>query len=337
VKKGKAGRVRLDIEEQYAALTEALRDCAIYSLDSKGNIVSWSGGAESMKGYREAEVLGRNISLFYAPEDAGIGRHVRALKAAAKDGRFEDESWRVRKDGSRFWAHSIIVALHGADGQADGFFTVTRDLTERKLAQERFRLAVESAPNAMVMVNPDGKVVLVNSQTEKLFGYSRKELIGASVDILVPQPFRARHPDVRKQFFSEAQARPMGAGRDLFGLRKDGTQFPVEIGLNPIETDEGKMVLSSIVDITERRRAEQRFRLAVDSAPNAMVMVNQEGKIVLVNSQTEKLFGYSRDELIGRGRNTPHFAPNFSRARRRGPWEPEGICSGFARTARNFR
>ena len=134
--------MQLDINERYAALMEALRDCAIYTLDRRGDIVGWSAGAESMKGYREEEVLGRNLSIFYAPEDASAGRHLRALKAAEADGRFAEESWRIRKDGSRFWAHSIMVALRDQDGEVGGFFKMTRDLTERKLAQERFRLAV---------------------------------------------------------------------------------------------------------------------------------------------------------------------------------------------------
>jgi len=131
------------------------------------------------------------------------------------------------------------------------------EISHRKRAEERFRLAVESAPNAMVIVNHQGKIVLVNSQTEKLFGYQRDELIGQVVDVLVPHQFRDRHPGYRADFFAHSEVRPMGRGRDLHGLRKDGSEFPVEIGLNPIETDQGTWVLSAIVDITERKRAEE--------------------------------------------------------------------------------
>jgi two-component system cell cycle sensor histidine kinase/response regulator CckA len=136
------------------------------------------------------------------------------------------------------------------------------EIGQRKLAEERFRLAVESAPNAMVMVDQHGKIVLVNSQTENLFGYHRDDLIGKTVDVLVPKQFRDRHPDYRAGFFAHPEVRPMGRGRDLHGLRNDGSEFPVEIGLNPIETDQGTWVLSAIVDITERKRAEEeRIRL----------------------------------------------------------------------------
>ncbi|HVH99599.1 MAG TPA: PAS domain S-box protein [Enhygromyxa sp.] len=167
-------------------------------------------------------------------------------------------------------------------------------------SDETFRLLVEAAPNAIVVIDEDGHIILVNSQTEKLFGYSRDELVGRLVEMLVPERFRSTHPGLRAGFFGEARARPMGAGRDLYGLRKDGTEFPVEIGLNPIRTERGMLILSAIVDITERKRAERRFRLAIESAPSGMVMVDQSGQIVLVNSQAEKLFGYTREELIGR-------------------------------------
>jgi len=161
-----------------------------------------------------------------------------------------------------------------------------------------FQLIVESAPNAMILVNKEGKISFVNSFTEKLFGFSRAELIGQSIEILIPQRYRARHPDFRDAFFHSPQARAMGAGRELFASRKDSTEFPVEIGLNPLVTVDGTMVLAVIIDITERKQAEERLRLVVESAPNAMILVNQDGKITLVNGQTEKLFGYSRGELI---------------------------------------
>ncbi len=175
-----------------------------------------------------------------------------------------------------------------------------QEIVERQRSTEMFRIAVDAAPNAMVMVDAEGKIVLVNTQTERLFGYRREELLGQEIDILVPHEYRRRHPQYRSAFMHEPSARSMGVGRDLHGLRKDGTRFPVEIGLNPIQTDKGICVLSAIVDITERKRAEEMMRLAVDASPNAMVMVDDQGRIVLVNAQTEKLFGYGREELLGR-------------------------------------
>jgi len=181
-------------------------------------------------------------------------------------------------------------------------------------ADERsFRLVVEAAPNAMVMVDQAGRIVLVNALAERVFEYSRADLVGRPVEMLVPERFRSHHPALRKTFFADPRPRLMGGGRDLYGLKRDGREFPVEIGLNPIETDEGTIVLSAIVDITARKAAEQalreseqrysagerRFRLVVEAAPNAMVMLDHAGKIVMVNAQTERVFGYSRGELVG--------------------------------------
>lgn len=166
--------------------------------------------------------------------------------------------------------------------------------------EETFRLIVEASPSAIVVTDHQGTITLVNAQTEGMFGYARMELIGESVEKLMPERLRARHPQYRAEFLRTPVARPMGAGRDLCARRKDGSEFPVEIGLNPIGTERGLLVLATIVDITERRRAQDRFRLAIESAPSGMVMVDRRGRIVLVNSQTEKMFAYQREDLIGR-------------------------------------
>jgi PAS domain S-box-containing protein len=157
---------------------------------------------------------------------------------------------------------------------------------------------IDSVPTAIVMVDPRGTIDLANAQAERLFKYARAELIGESVEMLVPHRFRGGHPALRKSFHERPSARRMGAGRDLFGLRKDGTEFPIEIGLNPIETDEGLYVVSAIVDITDRKRMEARFRGMVESAPTAMLMVDHDGMIVVVNAELERLFGYGREELL---------------------------------------
>ena len=166
-------------------------------------------------------------------------------------------------------------------------------------AVARLTAIIESAPMAIVMIDAAGRIVLTNKEAEVLFGYHRDELLGQPVDLLVPVEFRASHPAARTNFFLQPTPRRMGAGRDLFAQRKDGSRFPVEIGLNPIDTDEGLFVLSAIVDTTERKRLEDRFRAAVESAPTAMVMINSAGSIIITNAETEKLFGYQRSELLG--------------------------------------
>lgn len=163
---------------------------------------------------------------------------------------------------------------------------------------EQLTAIIHSVPTAIIMVDERGRIELVNRQAERLFGYTAAELQGEVIEVIVPFRFRNHHPGLREGFSRTPSARPMGAGRDLYGLHKDGSEIPVEIGLSPIQTEKGLFVVSAIVDISERKRLEARFRATVESAPTAMVMIDQAGTIVLVNAELERLFGYGRDELI---------------------------------------
>jgi PAS domain S-box-containing protein len=162
-----------------------------------------------------------------------------------------------------------------------------------------FSLAIEAAPTGMLMVDNEGRIVMLNAHIERLFGYVRAELIGQPIELLVPERLRGSHPQARRNFFNRPETRPMGAGRDLYGLRKDGSEVPLEIGLNPLRLGDREFILSSVVDITERKRAVEQFRQAIEAAPTGMLMVDSSGRIVLVNAQVERLFGYVRAELIG--------------------------------------
>jgi PAS domain S-box-containing protein len=173
---------------------------------------------------------------------------------------------------------------------------------------ELFRLAVEACPSGMVASDPTGTILMVNAEAERLFGYSRQELIGQSIDLLVPPRLREHHARYRAAFITDASVRAMRAGRELFALRKDGSEVPVEVGLNVFAAGESLVILSVIVDITQRKRTETeqkitqaRFRLAVETCPSGIVMVDAAGQIVMVNAKTEQMFGYSRQELIGQG------------------------------------
>jgi PAS domain S-box-containing protein len=162
-----------------------------------------------------------------------------------------------------------------------------------------FRGLLEAAPDGMVIVDQEGMIVMVNAQMEKLFGYRREEVLGQRVEMLVPARFKDVHPFHRSQYGKSPRVRPMGADLELYAVSKDGSEFPVEISLSPMESEEDHLIIAAIRDITDRRRAEEKFRGLLESAPDAMVVVDQQGTIQLVNSRTEKLFGYDRVELVG--------------------------------------
>lgn len=160
-------------------------------------------------------------------------------------------------------------------------------------------LAVEAAPSGMMMVNATGHIELVNNRMLEIFGYQREELLGSSIDMLLPPEVREEHPQQFVDYLKNPTARAMGEGRELWGIRKDGQRIPIEIGLNPLELQGEMHVMAAVVDISERRRLDDMVRIAFEAAPNGMLMINQSGRIEMVNTRLEEIFGYSRGELLG--------------------------------------
>jgi PAS domain S-box-containing protein len=293
-------------EDQYRMLIDGIQDYAIFMMDPRGQIVSWNAGAERIKGYRADEILGRNFSCFFPPDDIQRGRPEEILRLTAASGRHEEQGMRVRKDGSRFLASLTFTALRDAAGNLRGFSEFSHSLSESKESGAKYRGLLEAAPDAMVVVNQAGDIVLLNLQAEKQFGYYRDELVGQKVKNIIPEGFAERLIADGTRTAAEALAQQIGTGIELIGRRKDGSEFPIEIMLSPLESAEGILVTAAIRNISVRRAAEEhleqmegRYRGLLEAAPDAMVVVNQGGEIVLLNLQAEKQFGYRRDELVG--------------------------------------
>ena len=269
-----------------------------------GAVLYWSNGAEVLFGYTRAEAVGRAVNELIVPPDR-VEEERKILREALETGFSAYESVRRRKDGSPVYVDISSRAARDAQGKVEFVLSSEKDITHQrvmrdaKLVEARFRDLLESMPDGIVMINLTGRVVYSNSQAENLFGYSSGELKGKPIEMLLPQRFRNAHISHRSNYFIQPRTRTMGMGLELYGVRKDGTEFPVEISLSPLKTEEGTLVMSAIRDIGERKKAEQKFRGLLESAPDAIIIVNRQGNIVLVNSQAEKLFGFSRADLLG--------------------------------------
>jgi PAS domain S-box-containing protein len=303
------GRLRLFTDTAPAAIAMFDRDMRYLAVSRR-----W------LADYRLAEdVLGRShYEVIPEIPDRWRAIHRRALAGEVLRA---DEDPFERADGSVQWLRWEVRPWHRGTGEVGGIIIFAEEITQRKLAaaalresEELFRVVVEAAPNGMVMVGPDGAIVLANAQMHKMFGCEAGELVGQSVERLVPERSRGPHADFRAGFFAAPETRAMGRGRELFGVHKDGSEFPVEIGLNPIHTGGGDFVLASVIDVTERKRSEEalrqseaRFRTMLEfhqavmnNMAEGLYAVDTRGVVTYVNPAAEALFGWSQADLLGR-------------------------------------
>jgi PAS domain S-box-containing protein len=250
-------------EEHFREFVEAVQDYAIFMLDTEGRIVSWSAGAERIKGYTRGEILGSHFSRFYPPEDVQAGKPQKLLDLARKFGRTEDEGWRLRNDGTRFWAHVNITAIRNDAGELIGFGKVTRDLTEQKRTEaalhrqeERFQLFVHTVQDyAIFMLDPDGYVTTWNLGAERIKGYKASEIIGKHFSCFYPPGLRAEKP----KRALEIAAREGHYEIEDWRLRKDGSRFWASVAITAIRDDSGNLIGFGKVtrDLTERMLAQK--------------------------------------------------------------------------------
>jgi len=263
-------RKYLERDNLYSAVVQSATD-AIITKTLGGTITGWNYAAERLFGYKAEEAVGKPIDIIVPPDRSGDVHHI-----LRKIGRNESvdhfETVRRTKDGRLIDVSLSVSPVKSAGGDVIGAAKIARDISERKFVERKFELAVEASPGGVLMINGAGEIILMNRELERQFGYERTELIGHPVEMLLPHAVRAAHVDVRRSFFDSPAVRSMGAGRELFGQRKDGTQFPVEIGLNPIQSDDGLIVLASVVDISTRKQAERAIETQKEQLQHAQKM-----------------------------------------------------------------
>ena len=235
-----------------ASIIECAHD-AVISVDLNGRIMTWNPGAERLWGYTAAEIIGRHsdVLLLAEQEDDVHKRHVALVQSERTE---EYQAERVRKDGTAITVMVTLASIADETGRIIGLSGIVRDISAQQRADARFRGLLEAAPDAMVCVDSDGRIVLVNAEAERLFGYPRDELAGQLVEILVPDAIKAGHPGLRAGYAADPQPRQLGAGLELSGRRRDGTTFPAEISLSALDTGQGVLVSAAIRDVTEQRQ-----------------------------------------------------------------------------------
>jgi PAS domain S-box-containing protein len=323
-------------EEHFRLLVEGNRECAIFMLDPNGRIASWNPGAAHIKGYQADEIIGQHFSRFYPPEDIQSGKPARELEIAQRQGKYEEEGWRLRKDGSRLWANVLITALFDAEGRLRGFSKVTRDLTRRKQTEEdarrliaeqaareeaerhaaemaaqreELRVTLESIGDGVIATDAQGNVTLLNPVAQALTGWKLEEASGQPLEEIFQiknentgQP--AENPVARVL----REGIVIGLANHTVLIGRDGIHRPIDDSAAPIRDQQGKVrgVVLVFHDVTEQRRAEralrqveERMRSVVNHLVDGIISIDEIGTVVTFNPAAERIFGYGAAEVIG--------------------------------------
>jgi PAS domain S-box-containing protein len=317
----------LSENERLRLLIDAVTDYAIYMLDPGGFVIEWNTGAERLKGYEASEIIGKHYSQFFTPEDRARGEPERNLVRARGTGRAESEGWRVRKDGTRFWAFALLQPIRDSRGALLGFAKVTRDMTERRSAdlalaesERRFRLLVDGVIDyAIYMLDPTGIVTNWNAGAQRIKGYAAGEIVGKHFSTFYTREDREVGLPAR---VLETAAREGHYEAEGWRVRKDGGRFWAAVVIDAIRDERGQLIGYAKVtrDITERRQAqdalresERQFRTLVNGVVDyALIMLDPNGIVTNWNVGAARIKGYAADEIIGQ--HFSRFYPENERA-----------------------
>jgi len=297
---------RLVVAEERSRLILYSAGDGIFGVNTGGRINFVNPSTISMLGYQEEELIGQQAHELahhaYADGSTYPLKDCPMFKSYTEGtSHHVDDEVLWRKDGTPFPVEYSSMPME-KEGNVVGAVITFRDITERKAAEERFSALLESAPDGMIVSDENGDIVLVNSQTESLFGYPREELIGRKIDMLVPEEIRDIHPDYRAKFYADPKRLSMGSKNDFLGIAKDGKKIPVDISLSPIKTDEGLLVVASVRDISERMKEQEELKKlsrAVEQSPASVIITDPGGIIEYVNPKFSEVTGYSSEEAIG--------------------------------------
>ncbi|MGA9013239.1 MAG: PAS domain S-box protein [Acetobacteraceae bacterium] len=264
---------------QSALLAKAVADCALFMLDPEGRVRSWSPGAERIKGYAAAEIIGQHFSCFFTDADRQAGAPQRVLATAAEHGRYEEEGVFVRNAGSTFWASLVVEPIRDDTGQLIGYANITRDISQRKLVEERllgeqakYRAIIETAVDGIVVIDERAIVQAFNRAAEMIFGYSADEVIGHNVSCLMPEPDRSQHDGYIANFRRTGEAKIIGARREVTGQRKDGSVFALDLSIAEWHAGGQRYFTAIVHDITARKAADENMKRTIAMLHRAQKM-----------------------------------------------------------------
>lgn len=308
-------------EHRFRTLVETVQGTSIVALDAEGRLISWNAGAERNEGYTESDVLGRPLEFSFIDSDRRANVPAKMLGEARSHGSSQAQVWRLKKDGSVYWADVRIAAFYDETAHVSGFSQVTRDLTGQRIAEDALketeattRALLESASHGVVAIDEDGRIEIVNATAEEMFGYSRAELIGGELNKLLPDTVIHRHPELISRFFARPTNTTLKITRELTAHRRDGSKFPIELSLSSVVTRRGKLGVAFVNDISRRKEADtERERLAFEvaeqrallnavfeNAPIGIAVFDSNLCFVRLNDALARMNGLTKEAHAGR-------------------------------------